>query len=523
MQRQTTPCDARMTRPGRYLRRIAAAVSLLAAATLPAAGAGLTPDLAAQAVQAGGNVTQFHGTNGRTGLYVAPGLTVGAARHLYRDRGFHGTVDGKVYAQPLYRRPPHGKRALLIVVTENDVVDALDARTGALVWHRKLGEPLPAETFPCGDVRPVGITGTPVLDPKTGGLYLAAQVKTPTGPKYEIAGLDAATGRTLPGWPVRAGQALASLGKTFDVMVQGQRAALSLLDGNVYVAFGGRSGDCGDYRGIALGLAAASGRPVAAWATRGLKGGIWAPGGMAVADRRLFFATGNTADTTDWADGEAVFGLGPDLTDGEASRNHFAPGNWKYLDETDLDLSGAVPVALDLPDGAKRLVALGKDGFAYLLDRENLGGMGGELAKTRVAGGVIVTSAALVPVGNRRLLAYQAPHPVCPTGARSQPRRGIGAVAVTAESITPVWCAAVEGRGAPMATITPDGTDPIVWVVGAQGDDRLHGFDGATGAPLYTSPNRLPDVRRFTTPIVAGHRLYVAADYRVFAFTWRSR
>ncbi len=61
----------------------------------------------------------------------------------------------------------------------------------------------------------------------------------------------------------------------------------------------------------------------------------------------------------------------------------------------------------------------------------------------------------------------------------------------------------------------------MVWSVGAEGDGRLHGFDGDTGAVVYAGggPSDAPGAaRRFQTPILAGGRIYVAVDGGVRAF-----
>jgi outer membrane protein assembly factor BamB len=66
---------------------------------------------------------------------------------------------------------------------------------------------------------------------------------------------------------------------------------------------------------------------------------------------------------------------------------------------------------------------------------------------------------------------------------------------------------------------TTDGTaEPIVWVAGAEGDDRLHAFRGDTGAELWTSPEELTGLRHFVTILAAEGRVYIAGDGRVYAF-----
>ena len=63
--------------------------------------------------------------------------------------------------------------------------------------------------------------------------------------------------------------------------------------------------------------------------------------------------------------------------------------------------------------------------------------------------------------------------------------------------------------------------DSIVWIVGAEGDNRLHGYRGDTGEPIFTGGGRdeaMRGLHHFQTLIVARDRLYVAGDGRVYAF-----
>jgi hypothetical protein len=70
-----------------------------------------------------------------------------------------------------------------------------------------------------------------------------------------------------------------------------------------------------------------------------------------------------------------------------------------------------------------------------------------------------------------------------------------------------------------MVTTTDGRTNPIVWIAGAEGDNRLHGFKGDSGEELFTS-EPLNGLRRFQTPVATQNRLYLGADGRVFAFVF---
>ena len=92
-------------------------------------------------------------------------------------------------------------------------------------------------------------------------------------------------------------------------------------------------------------------------------------------------------------------------------------------------------------------------------------------------------------------------------------------------SINTAWCAPLSGKvperqlGAAMVTTTDGHTDPIVWLVGAEDDNRLYGFRGDTGERLFVS-DVLPGVHRFQSLIATQDHLYVAADGNVFAFDY---
>jgi Tfp pilus tip-associated adhesin PilY1 len=79
------------------------------------------------------------------------------------------------------------------------------------------------------------------------------------------------------------------------------------------------------------------------------------------------------------------------------------------------------------------------------------------------------------------------------------------------------WCGAVSGAGAPIVTTTDGSANPVVWMLGAEGDNQLHGFRGDTGEELFTGPP-LAGLRHFQTLIAADDRLFIGADGRLYAF-----
>src|SRR5213079_1063216 len=122
------------------------------------------------------NVTQEHNNVSRDGVYIDAGFTPSAAANLTRDLNFNGTISGAVYAQPLYiEGGPNGP--MVIAVTESNNVYALHADTGLPIWSRTdIGTPAP-QGSPCpGNIIPVGITGTPVVDLASRSLFFDALI-----------------------------------------------------------------------------------------------------------------------------------------------------------------------------------------------------------------------------------------------------------------------------------------------------------------------------------------------------------
>ncbi len=354
---------------------------------------------AANAAPADATVPNYHGDAAHSGHAVIPGLTWARAAATKQDTAFDGAVQGHVNAQPLYWHPPGAAHGLIIVATDSDMVYALDFVTGRPVWQRSLGTPARRSQVDCGNINPIGITGTPVIDPRAGALYLDAMVDQRGTAQHLVFGLSLADGALLPGWPVNVTDSLRAMGLEFSPRIQEQRGALALLDGRVFVPFGGYYGDCGQYHGWVVGLDPAHPGIVSAWDTRAAKGGIWTPGGIVSDGHSLLFATGNTADLREWGDGDAVFRLPPDLRRTTDPNRFFAPANWQQLDDEDADLGGTAPTLIDLPGGtpSRLVLALGKDGNAYLLDRDRLGGIGQALATAPASDASIITATATYP------------------------------------------------------------------------------------------------------------------------------
>ncbi len=487
-------------------------------AMLVATAAGLPLLAAAQ------SVVTYHNTADRHGAYLMPSLTVTRAAGIHLDPSFNGTISGHVYAEPLYWEPPSGGNPEVIVATESNTVYALDAGAGTVVWETTLGTPTPLHSLSCGNIDPVGVTGTPVIDPATGTLYLDALIDTAAGPSHQVFALSLANGAVMSGWPINVGAALKTQGVTFTEKTQGQRGALAFVGGRLYVPFGGAYGDCLPYNGTVVEIQTSPPQLLDSWITRAQGGGIWAQGGVSFDGQSMFAATGNTFGVSEWGDGEAIVRLAPGLAHSPSTADFFAPTDWQALDEGDLDLggTGAIPIDVATPAGsAPRILGMGKDGKAYLLNRSNLGGIGGMLEATAVSTGEIITGPAVYETPHLTIVGFTGQGADCPT---KEAGGHLTALRVTANAVNPVttlWCAAFNGAGAPIVTTTNGTAYPIFWVVGAEGDNQLHGFHAVNGKPIFTgggSANTMAGLHHFVTILAAGKRLYVAADNRIYAF-----
>jgi hypothetical protein len=467
------------------------------------------------------SVVTYHNSNQRHGAYEIHDLTPTAAATMHRDTGFNASVSGHIYAQPLFWKPNDSQHGLVVVATESNIVYALDEVSGAEVWHTQLAASVPLSELQCGNIDPDGITGTPVIDPDTATLYLDALTDTANGPRHMVYALSLSNGQVVPGWPLDVQAALAATGVTFLSNVQGERSAVLFFGNNLYVNYGGNAGDCGQYRGTVVQVATNPPTLVGSWQTRARGGGIWAQGGLAGYSDSLFVTTGNTFGVSTWSDGEAIVRLRPGLAHSNRTKDYFAPSNWQTLDSTDKDLGGteALPLNIVAVGGAlpvHRVIAFGKDGNAYLNDRVDLGGIGGQLAVLPVSNVPIRTAPAVYQTQAATMVALS-------TGGSNQcSGQNVTMLNVTANAMSFAWCAAYRGAGAPILTTTDGVANPIVWVVGAEGDNLLHGFDGLTGAPVFTGTGTaMTGLHHFATILATPWRFYVAADNTVYAFTFQ--
>jgi PQQ enzyme repeat len=479
------------------------------------------------------NVTQFHNHDSRDGLYVDSAFTQSAAANLTRDINFDGTIVGNVYAQPLYIDNGPGGRATIIAVTESNNVYALDALDGSVIWERNVGPAVSADDLICTKFDPMGITGTPIVDLASRALFLDAMT-TPDGgttKKHLIFSLNVDTGDINPGWPVDVEATATYNGINFTAAIQQQRPALGIVGNILYVGYGSMR-DCSLWHGWLVGVPTDNPASVTAWAaatTTGTRGGaIWGVGGIASDGKNPFVITGNTLGTNgNWDGGEAVIRFQPGPIFSGDPADYWVPTNWQSLDQIDADLGASGPLLVDVPGATPShlIVAMGKDRNAYLVNRDNLGGISQPVASAQVTSNTILQAAVTYRTKQGDYVAFRA---------NNDGDTVLSAFRITASNpptidIASGWnvTRANGGCGSPFVTSTDGNNNMIVWVVGTEdhqtgGDQRLHGYDGDTGAVVYGGggPNELMAGTHYysTTGIAARARIYVAGDNKVYAF-----
>jgi hypothetical protein len=313
-------------------------------------------------------------------------------------------VDGDIYAQPLLLRdvqiPTKGRHDVLFIATEHDSVYAFDAygNPSTPLWQASFlkdgATTVSADYAACPFIAPeLGITSTPVIDRKTGTLYVLARTQErsnvfSTGKFHQhLHALAVTTGVEKFGGPVDIRATVHGRGDgsirgelQFASLRENPRAALLLVSGDVYLTWGS-SCDVGPYHGWVMVYDAQSLKQKAIFNTSpdADDSGIWAGDAGPAADRdgNIFLATGNglfdvPKGGRDYGDSLLKLHL-----DGESLKpvDYFAPFNADELNERDQDLGSGGPVLLPDQAGPYPHLALiaGKDPVIYLINRDNLG------------------------------------------------------------------------------------------------------------------------------------------------------
>ena len=298
----------------------------------------------------------YHLNNQRTGNSAAFPAMSGSLTKAWSVK-----LDGAVYAEPLV------VSGHVIVATEGDSVYSLDPKTGATLWRRNLGTPVPLSALPCGNINPLGITSTPAYDSASKTLFAVAEV---TGPKHVLFALDPSTGS------VRWSRNVDLSGD--DPATHQQRAALAVANGYVYIGFGGLAGDCGQYVGEVVGVPTAGQAATISYRVPVKReGAVWATGGPVIdSSGNLYVSTGNGSSTSTYDGSDSIVELSPTLK----LLSRFAPSVWAADNASDLDLGSLSPVLL--PGGL--VFSAGKRGTGYVLHQGALGGIGKQVSSAGV-------------------------------------------------------------------------------------------------------------------------------------------
>ena len=289
---------------------------------------------------------------------------------------FKRVLDDQVYGQPLvvtHVKIGGGTHDVVYLTTVNNSVYAFDANASTLLWHVNFGEPadLHDAKLACLDINgKMGIIGTPVIDAKSGTLYVVALTRVGDGFMQRLHALDLATGADVANSPAT----IAAPG--FDPLMQNQRPALLLSSGTVYVGYASHC-DKDPYHGFLIGYDATSLKQTAVFNTSptGMEASIWQSGQAPAADDagNIFVVTGNGSWDGKVNFSESFLRLDPQLK----LLDWFTPTNHFQLDKDDDDLnsSGAM-----LVPGTHLVLGGGKQGVMYVLDTNHLGHLGDEHA-----------------------------------------------------------------------------------------------------------------------------------------------
>ena len=352
-------------------------------------------------------VLTFHNDNARDGVnsleMVLTPKNVNSERF---GKVFSYPVDGYIYAQPLYvpgvKIPRKGVHKVVYVATEHDSVYAFDANglVSTPLWHRSFIDPVngvttvPSEDAGTNELFPeIGITGTPVIDPASGTLYVVAVTKVVNGQtvtyKQRLHALALTTGAEKFGGPVLINPQMPGTGAgsingliPFDALTEGQRAGLLLSNGIVYVAFASH-GDNPPYHGLVMAYGAAGLKRLGVFddTPEGSDGGIWQSGNGPAADAqgRIYVASGN--GTFDFNQGgldlgDSIIELTFSRPAGFKVKTYFTPWNQADLSASDLDFgdSGVLLLPNQKTKPGQLAVTVGKDSVIYMVNRANMGG-----------------------------------------------------------------------------------------------------------------------------------------------------
>lgn len=349
-------------------------------------------------------VTTSQVDNARTGAYLKERtLTPQNVNPQQFGKLFTLKVDGDIYAQPLFlpgvEVPGKGKHDVVYIATEHDSVYAFDAygNPSTPLWHVSFltngASTVPESDTECFFIRPeVGITSTPVIDLKTGTLYVLVRTKklhlvSHSEYHQQLHALAITNGVEKFGGPVEIQATVPGKGDgssggnvAFDPLRENPRAALLLSRGTVYLSWAS-SCDVGPYHGWVMAYDAQTLKQKGVFndSPDADDGGIWASDTGIAADQEgnVYAATGNgrfdaAKGGRDYGDTLLKLQLdGPDLQ----LRDYFTPFNAAELNAADNDLGSGGPMLIPDQHGPHPHLVIvgGKSPMLYLVDRDHMG------------------------------------------------------------------------------------------------------------------------------------------------------
>ena len=449
-------------------------------------------------------------------------------------------VDGAVYAQPLFlpsvEIPGQGIHDVIFVATEHDTVYAFDAyRTAdAPLWQvsllaKKKGEtPVPMRAVACPFLQPeVGITATPVIDRKTGTLYVLARTAIDRQYFQSLHALAITTGVEKFGGPKPIlasiqgrGEGAANGRLPFDTLRENPRAALLLVNDVLYLTWAS-SCDLGPYHGWVMAYDAQSLAQKAVFndTPDGKQGGIWASdtGPACDAEGSIYVPTGN--GTFDAVSGGRDYGdsvLKLALKDSSMEvRDYFTPYDQAKIDDADADVGSSGPLLLPDQPGAHRHLVLQptKNSTLYVIDRDQMGQFHSE-------GDAVVQVLHMTGQGAYGAMAYWNGHLFFATSDDWLRDYTVAAGHVSFRKSSNVK---FENPGASPTVSAHGDQNAVVWAVATKtwdGADRpaiLYAFDATQiDKLLYSSEqdssrDRAAAAVRFVIPIVVNGHVYFGA------------
>ena len=332
------------------------------------------------------SVLMQHNDSSRTGSNLSE-TTLNTSNVNVNQFGklFTRSVDGQIYAQPLYvpsvTIAGTAQNVVYVVTMHNSVYafDADDPTASTPLWQVNLGASVPST---CSDNnREYGILSTPAIDTSTDTIYVVARTtESNSSIAYRLHALDIATGAEKPNSPVVIQASVPGTGTgsvngtiTFDPTLQLNRPGLLLTGGNVYLAFGSEC-DGGNYHGWLMSYNATTlvQTAVLNTAPNGGHGGIWQTGNGPALDSsgNICVITGdgsfdaNQPGGFDYGDTFIKFSPALSILD------WFTPDNYVILQQQNLDLGTGGPLMLP---GTTYMVGGGKQGVVYVVDTTNMG------------------------------------------------------------------------------------------------------------------------------------------------------